>query len=332
MLANSKPLDQLTSSRGYLEMLAIDQRGSLRKMLGKTLGADQDAVDAREVVAVKKAIVEILSPKASAVLIDPDYGYPDVFSLRGPKTGLLVSREHSGPEKVVVKGRTEQRTVLLKDWDAARMAKVGAAAVKLLVQYHPETSADTRQHNQGVIRQVGAEAARAGLVFLLEVTTYDIYNDTVDSAEFAKTKPKLVAGVAAEFSRPEYQVDILKLEFPGDLKYVSQFAQGQFDNQKRQSVYSLKDVGRYCDSVTAASRLPWVILSAGVGIDEFVKQIEIATAHGASGFLGGRAIWKEAVPLYKSGDDSAMRSWLKTQGIKNIERAKQAAGRAKGVW
>ena len=41
---------------------------------------------------------------------------------------------------------------------------------------------------------------------------------------------------AAEFSKDEYRVDILKLEFPGDLKFSRQFAAGAFDGKERPAV------------------------------------------------------------------------------------------------
>jgi tagatose-1,6-bisphosphate aldolase len=43
--------------------------------------------------------------------------------------------------------------------------------------------------------------------------------------------------------------------------------------------------------------VPWTLLSAGVGFEEFVKRVGIALDNGASGFIAGRAIWGEAAAL-----------------------------------
>ena len=72
--------------------------------------------------------------------------------------------------------------------------------------------------------------------------------------------------------------------------------------------------------------MPWVILSAGVGIEEFLLQVGLATEAGASGFLCGRAIWKDAVPLYP--DVARMEEWLRSGGAYNFARANAYAHRA----
>ena len=43
--------------------------------------------------------------------------------------------------------------------------------------------------------------------------------------------------------------------------------------------------------------MPWVLLSAGVDFEQFKPQVQVACACGASGFLAGRAIWKEAAAM-----------------------------------
>jgi tagatose 1,6-diphosphate aldolase len=44
--------------------------------------------------------------------------------------------------------------------------------------------------------------------------------------------------------------------------------------------------------------VPWVILSAGVGYENFRTQVEIACRAGASGYLAGRSIWRDAVSTH----------------------------------
>ena len=76
-------------------------------------------------------------------------------------------------------------------------------------------------------------------------------------------------------------IDILKAEFPADLRY-------------EQDEHTLLG---YCRALDEASAVPWILLSAGVGFDDFLREVRIASQAGASGFLAGRALWQEAVEL-----------------------------------
>jgi sulfofructosephosphate aldolase len=40
---------------------------------------------------------------------------------------------------------------------------------------------------------------------------------------------------------------------------------------------------------------PWVVLSSGVSIEDFPGAVEAACRGGASGFLAGRAVWRDAI-------------------------------------
>ncbi len=90
---------------------------------------------------------------------------------------------------------------------------------------------------------------------------------------------------------------------------------------KREALYNLSEIKGFCGEVTALAGVPWVILSAGVDIDEFVENVRIATESGASGFLGGRAIWQGSAQYYP--DKEAMEQWLSTSGVSNFKRLLQ---------
>ncbi len=124
-----------------------------------------------------------------------------------------------------------------------------------------------------------------------------------------------------EFSHPEYGVDVLKVEFPANLKFAKEYCQGEFDGVKREAAYDLSEIEDHCKEVTALAGVPWVILSAGVEIDEFVENVRIAGGAGASGFLGGRAIWQGCAKYYPNKE--AMEEWLSTSGANNFKRLHQ---------
>lgn len=318
-------LRSLTDEQGRFKMMAIDQRGSLQQAIARATGKDPKQVAAEDLSKAKEIITKVLAPYATALLTDPEYGYPQSIEYLPPRVGLLLAYEQTGHEKAGPTGK-ERKTHLIEGWSAEKAQRAGADAVKLLVYYHPDASDEVCRYQQELVQRVGEECQRVGMPFLLELVSYAIEEESTGTPEFARRKPHLVVRSAAEFSKPQYRVDILKLEFPANLKWTKEFSAGAFDGKERQAVYTLTDVRGFCREVNEAAGVPWVILSAGVDIEEFLVQVDLATAAGASGFLCGRAIWKDAVNLYP--DIAKMEQWLSTQGAYNFVRANAHAYRA----
>jgi tagatose 1,6-diphosphate aldolase len=318
-------LRSLTDEQGRFKMLAIDQRDSLRRALARATGQEPREVTAADLTKAKALVTKALAPYATAVLTDPVYGYPPSIEHLPPRVGLLLAYEETGFEAAgpARKGRKSQ---LIEGWSVEQAQRAGADAVKLLIYYHPDASEEVCKHQQELVQRVGEECERADIPFLLEVVSYPLEEDSSDTPGFARKKPDLVIRSAAEFSQPPYRVDILKLEFPADLKWTKEFSSGAFDSKERQAVYSLGEVRVFCRQLDEAAAMPWVILSAGVDIEEFFVQVDLATEVGSSGFLCGRAIWKDAIGLYT--DEAKMEHWLTTQGVHNFLRANAFAHRA----
>lgn len=321
-----RSLKCLADEGGRFRMLAIDQRGALQSMLSKVLGREPASIGAEELTTTKKVITRVLAPFATAVLTDPVYGYPASVEDIPGSVGLLLAHEQTGYEKSGPDGR-ERRSRLLEDWNAQKSRLAGANAAKLLIYYNPDASDETLKHQHSLVRALGEECERLELAYLLEIVTHPLAEPSADSPQFARKKPELVVRSAAEFSKPEYKVDVLKLEFPADLKYAYEYARGAFDRREREPVYDLKEVENWCARLDQACGTPWVILSAGVDIEEFLANVELAAEAGASGFLCGRAIWKDAVNLYPDVD--AMESHLRTRGAYNFLRCNATAARAR---
>lgn len=318
-------LRSLTDEQGRFKMMAIDQRGSLRRAIAKVTGKGSQQVTHDDLVQAKKIITKTLAPYATAVLTDPTYGYPGSIRYLPPRIGLLLAYEETGYEKAGPADK-ERKSRLVENWSVERAQLAGADAVKLLMYYHPDASTETRRHQEGLAQRVGEECERAAMPFLLELVSYALDEESTDTPEFARRKPDLVIRSAAEFSKSEYKVDILKLEFPADLKWTREFANGTFDGRERQAVYTLNEAQEFCSRLNDATGAPWVILSAGVDIEEFLVQVDLATEAGASGFLCGRAIWKDAINFYP--DAAKMEEWLCAQGVYNFVRANAYAQRA----
>jgi tagatose 1,6-diphosphate aldolase len=213
-----------------------------------------------------------LTPETSAVLLDNQYGLAPAMALR-PGCGLMMSYEESG-----YSGDSTYRKLLFDpNWTIEKIRRMGATAIKLLAYYHPHAGALTEEV-EAQIADVVTEANHHAIPLFLEPMSYSIDPAmSKDSAAFAETRMQVVVDTAARLSR--LKPDVLKLEFPVD---------AAFDD----------DRGRWragCEAISAASDVPWVLLSAGVDFSVFVEQATIACQAGASGWLAGRAIWKESV-------------------------------------
>ena len=318
-------LRSLADEEGRFKMMAIDQRGSMSDAIAKVTNRSPEQVSANELAEAKEVITRVLAPYATAVLTDPIYGHPYSFRSMPRGVGLLLAHEETGYERSGATGK-ERKTNLIEGWSVEKAQHAGADAVKLLLYYHPDASEEVRRHQQDVVQRLGEECQQAAMPFLLELVAYALEEASTNTDEYAKRKPDLVIRSAREFSAPKYKVDVLKLEFPADLKRTGEFCGGAFDGQERRAVYQLSEVREFCRQLNEGAGMPWVILSAGVSIDEFLVQVELATEAGASGFLCGRAIWKDAVPFYP--DVARMEEWLRSEGAYNFLRANAYAHRA----
>ncbi len=322
-----KGLTRLADKEGKFRMLAIDQRGSLKRMLAKATGKSAEEIGYNDLALAKRLVTEYLSPYFSATLMDPQFGVPESLKYLNKQSGLLIAREKSGTEAAGYKNR-EKKTVLLDGWNVEKIKRAGADAAKLLLYYRSDSSPEIKEYQENIVKQVGRECKKYDLPFVLEPVGYAFKDDepSTDSPEFASKKPEIVLNIAKEFSKEEYGVDVLKLEFPVNLKFVEEFHNGYFDGKQRKEVYTLKDAENACFEITKVSRVPWVILSAGVDITEFVYNVEIASKEGASGFLAGRAVWKEFTKYYPNEED--MIAWLRTSGITNYYRLYEVSKKA----
>jgi len=265
-------LQQISTPEGIFIICAMDHRGSLKSMIEKE--QLDDYADYQEIVEHKMELCAALAPYTSAVLLDPNYGAAQCIS-RGilpGQTGLLVSIEATGYESDP-QGRI---TTLLKGWSVEKIKRMGASAVKILVYYRPDLTAVTDRQLK-TIRTVAEECLKYDIPFLVEPKTYFIKGEDTEKAQFSARKPSLVIKTASQIT--SLPIDVLKAEFPADPKYAK-------DSTK---------LIQLCRQLDEASQVPWVILSAGVDYETFRNQVEIACQAGASGFLGGRAIWQEAI-------------------------------------
>jgi tagatose 1,6-diphosphate aldolase len=301
-------LKKLSNESGVIAALAIDQRGSLKKMLAQAAGKSSNETD---IVEFKKLISSELTPYASAILLDPEYGLP-AADKRAANAGLLIAYEKTGYD-TTEPGRMPD---LLADWSALKLKEAGADAVKFMLYYDVDEPEEINRKKQAFVERVGAESAAAGLPFFLELMSYDAKIADTKSKEYAAVKPHKVNAMIKEFAKDRYLVDVLKVEVPVNMAYVAGY------NGENEAVYSKEEAAEYFKEQTkATNNVPFIFLSAGVSAELFQETLKFAAAAGSSfnGVLCGRATWRGAIEPFAKEGKEAGKQWLDDQGQKNIE-------------
>lgn len=316
-----KHMHQLSTTDGIIAALAIDQRGALKNMLKKE--GYQGDIDAA-VAAFKTLVSEELTPFASAILLDPEYGLP-AAAAKDPHAGLLLAYEQTGYD-TTAPGRFPD---LIPTMSVKRIKEYGADAVKFLLYYDVDETDDINDQKHAFVERIGSECLAEDIPFYLELVSYDAGMTDTSSKAYAIIKPHKVTDMMAEFSKERYHVDVLKVEVPVNMNYVEGFAERQED-----VVYSREQALAYFKEQSAQTKLPFIFLSAGVSAELFRDTLVFAhEAESAfNGVLCGRATWKDGVAVYAEKGEQAARHWLQTKGRQNIEELNKTLHQTARSW
>src|SRR5580658_3186175 len=283
-------LKALSNKDGIIAAAAMDQRGSLQKSLATAKGVDQKTITWDMMSEFKTAVTRILTPHASAILLDPEYGL-EAAKARSSNAGLLLAYEESGYDNTK-QGRLPD---LLPHVSAKRIKDWGANAVKILLYYSPFDDPQVNDIKHAFIERIGAECETNQIPFFLEFVGYDPKGGDEKGLEFAKQKPQVVMGAMEEFSKPQYKVDVLKVEVPINAHYVEGSSV-----YKGQKAYTRQEALELFREAAEIAKKPFIYLSAGVGNAQFVESLNMAAEAGTdySGVLCGRATWQDGVAVY----------------------------------
>ena len=261
-------LQQISSKRGTITALALDHRQNLRK-------ANPAFVDDAELSRFKLDVTKSLAHRATAVLLDPEVSAAQAIAQRSipGSVGLVVAVESTG----YTGDATARHAQIIPGWSVEKAKRMGASAIKLLVYYHPNSP--TAKETENFTAKIAEECARHDLALMLEPLSYSLDENKQLSSE----EKRYVVVETAKRLTP-LNVDILKAEFPLDAT--------DMDEAKWMSA---------CREISGASVTPWILLSAAVEYDVFLRQVTAACNAGASGIAVGRAVWKEAVTM--NGDE-----------------------------
>lgn len=299
--AKKEKLKKLISKDGFINALAIDQRGALKRMLG-------EEASEKTISEFKKAVSSELTKYSSAILLDPEYGW-EAAKARYANVGLLMAYEKTGYDKTE-RGRLPD---LLNTWSVHRLKEKGADGIKLLLYYDVDESEEINDQKKAFVERVGSECMGEGLPYFLEILTYDEKEEDTKSSDYARLKPGKVIEAMKEFSSPRYAVDVLKVEVPVNMEFVEGFGEHE--------IFSQEEAAEYFRQQSNATTLPFIFLSAGVSASLFQDTLQFAKNAGSTynGVLCGRATWSGATNAFLAGGEKQAAEWLKTEGYENIE-------------
>jgi tagatose 1,6-diphosphate aldolase len=316
-----KRLKAVSNDKGIIAAAAMDQRGSLQKALATSRGVDVKTITPQVMSEFKVAVTRALTPHASAILLDPEFGL-DAARARAPKAGLILAYELSGYDNT----RPGRLPDLLPHVSVKRLVDWGADAVKILIYYTPFEAEDINDIKHAFIERIGAECETYEVPFFLEFVGYDPKGGDERGFEFARHKPEIVKKSMEEFSKPQYHVDILKVEVPINAEFVDGSSV-----YKGQKAYSRDEALKHFREAASVATRPFIYLSAGVGNQQFTESLNMAAEAGTdfSGVLCGRATWKDGVPVYAKQGLQALEEWLQKDGVRNINAVNEALRAAK---
>jgi tagatose 1,6-diphosphate aldolase len=304
-------LRRLANANGTFKMVAIDQRTPLFGPIAKARGLAEPPYE--DIARIKAIFARHLAPAASAILIDPNYGYAAAMPHVPPGCGLILSLEHHVVEDTPGGKRSRE----IPDWSAAKIRRIGADAAKVLVWQRHDASPETKAHQAAFVEACGRACREADLVHLLEILVYPLPGE--NAAMTPEHRAECVTKSVEDYLDPRFGVDIYKIEPPIPLHEVP-----DPDGPRASAAQAIYD--------NLAKKLPrpWVLLSAGAGPEDFARQLVYGYRAGASGYLCGRAIWIDA--FKKFPDFAALEQCVKNESVPYIERINALTDKLATPW
>ena len=256
------PLTNLARPSGALAMVAVDQREALRGMFA---AYQSTPVPDSQLTQFKVDVARELSPFASALLVDQEFGIDEIINQKALKgsCGLIAAADLLvGPA-----GGAATDTAIDLDVDPIRMRDIGSVGLKFLILWRNDESPDSRAK---LVEDFNKLCKISGLPSIIEII---VKPPTDTSKAFNREEELIIAAKEAANWKP----DLYKAEVPfhgeGNLNLVTKNA----------------------ERISEAIGSPWVVLSNGVKQPFFNEAVKACAMGGASGFLAGRAVWADIV-------------------------------------
>lgn len=288
-------LRRLADSAGRFKMTAVDQRPPIKNPIKAKRGLPEAPWE--DVAGFKELLIEELQSESSAMLLDPHYAYPRGVTRLQASRGLVVTLEDS----IFRETPGGRLSAEIDDWSVEKIKRIGADAVKVLTWYRPDADPSVCRAQQEFTQRIGEACRRFDIPFVFELLVYPLATDqdsTRDYVEMQGKRPALVLDSVRTFADPRFGVDLFKLESPLPAVEVPGVGNPGWEEAQQ-----------WFDALGAAAGRPWVMLSAGAGMEEFRHVLSHAYRAGASGYLAGRAIWSKAFESFP--DWEAIRQGLR---------------------
>lgn len=292
-------LRRIADAGGRFKMTAVDQRPPIKNPIKEKRGTDE--APWADVADFKAMLIQELQADATAMLLDPHYAYPRGAALYSPAKGLILTLEDSVFEETP-DGRLSSE---IDDWSVEKIKRVGGDAVKVLAWHRPDAPRHINQAQEDFTARIGEACAKYDIPYVFELLVYPLAKDaeqTSDYVEMKTKKPELVLESVRTFADPKFGVDVFKLESPLAADDVPGVGGENWE-----------DAQKWFDALGEAAGRPWVMLSAGAGMDAFRRILTHAYKAKASGYLAGRAIWQKAFAHFPDWD--AIRAALRSEAV-----------------
>ena len=259
-----RAMSRITTEHGRMLIVAADQRNGMKAVM-KDAPAGPDSVTREQLADAKADLVRHLANHGPAILLDPEVALPQIVDggVLQPDTALVVGMDASGFETI----EGLRYTNYVPGVTARTVRDLGGDAAKMLFYMRP----DQQDENSKVVQQIRdlvLACNQEGVLLIVEILTYKLEDET--DQQYAERFPQLIED--ATRLCVDAGSKVLKLPYPGS--------------------------AAACDAVTKAARgVPWAVLSAGVDHETFVGQVATAVAHGASGAMAGRSLWKDSLAV-----------------------------------
>jgi tagatose 1,6-diphosphate aldolase len=290
---------RMADDGGRFRMTAVDQRPPIKNPIRAKRGTAEAPWE--DVAAFKEMLIRELQSESTALLLDPHFAYPRGVTMLEPTRGMILTLEDS-IFRETPGGRLSSE---IDDWSVEKIKRAGGDAVKVLTWYRPDGDPQVCAAQQEFTARVGAACAKYDIPFVFELLVYPLASDAEQTRDYVEMKskhPQLVLDSVRAFSDPRFGVDLFKLESPLAAADVPGVGAPGWEAAQH-----------WFDALGEAAGRPWVMLSAGAGMEEFRKVLTHAYRAGASGYLAGRAIWLKAFQHFP--DWSAIEAGLRGEAL-----------------
>ncbi len=271
-------LAPLQTETGGFAMLAVDQREALRNMMAEQR---HEAISDQDVTQFKLDAARILTPNASAVLIDRQFALRQALdqNVVDDRCGIIASADHFESAHGELVGEVSIDRLV----DPYALREEGVVALKLLVLYRPDGGASQRIDMTTEFVELCSDAGVASII-------EPVSRKPLDDREWDWNE----GVIAAANELGALGADLYKAEVP----HRGTAEEGL--------------IRADCRALDEAISGPWVVLSSGVPEATFPEAVRLACLEGASGFLAGRAVWASCLA------EQNVNASLATDGVRRL--------------